>query len=184
MRYLDGITAGTTRQLTRVLLLGALVALAACRSREAKPGAASADTGQGASAPAVAVAPNVEEPTPADAADVIRRYYQAIDGRDFRAAYALWVSDGAASGQSFAQFAAGFDGTARVAATVGAPGRVEGAAGSRYVTVPVTVRAETSKGEQQRFTGTYTLRRSVVDGATASQRQWRIYSAAMSRTAP
>jgi len=48
---------------------------------------------------------------------------------------------------------------------------VEGAAGSRYVTIPVTVRAETTTGREQRFVGSYTLRRSVVDGATPDHRQ-------------
>jgi hypothetical protein len=58
---------------------------------------------------------------------------------------------------------------------------VEGAAGSRYVTIPVTVRAETTTGREQRFVGSYTLRHSVVDGATPDQRQWRIYSASITR---
>lgn len=121
------------------------------------------------------------EPTASDAADVVRRYYAAVNARDFRAAYGLWTSGGAESRQTLEQFSAGFDSTRRVIADVGEPGRVEGAAGSRYVTVPVMLRAETTSGETQRFAGTYTLRRSVVDGASLDQRQWRIYSAAVRR---
>ena len=117
------------------------------------------------------------------AADVVRRYYAAIDAREFRRAYALWGGDGAASGQTFAAFARGFAETAHVEADVGAPGRVEGAAGSRYVEVPVTVRAVTRAGAEQRFAGRYTLRRSVVDGATPAQRRWHIHSARVSRVA-
>jgi len=118
--------------------------------------------------------------TPEEAADVIRRYYSAIAGRDFTAAYRLWSNNGAASGQSLDEFRRGYAGTARVQADVGAPTGVEGAAGSVYVKVPVVVRAVTERGEAQHFAGTYTLRRSNVDGARAEQRAWRIYDAAIS----
>src|SRR5690606_21398974 len=111
------------------------------------------------------------------AAAVIRDYYAAIAARDYARAYGHWSDGGAASGQSFEQFRAGFAETASVTADVGAPGRVEGAAGSRYVSVPVEVRATTTAGAAQCFRGTYTLRRAVVPGATAEQRRWHIASA-------
>ena len=57
------------------------------------------------------------------------------------------------------------------------PGRIEGAAGSRYVTVPVTIQASHQDGSNHRYAGTYTLRRAVVDGASEEQRAWRIESA-------
>ena len=111
--------------------------------------------------------------------EVVRRYYAAIDARDFAAAYALWGQDGRASGQSFQEFAAGFGKTAHVHATVGDSVRVEGAAGSQYATVPVTVDATLREGREQHFTGTYTMRRAMVDGATPAQRRWHIYKAAL-----
>jgi len=117
--------------------------------------------------------------TPEHAADVIRRYYSAIAARDFVAAYRLWSDDGAASGQSPDEFRRGYARTARVQADVGTPMDVEGAAGSVYVKVPVVVRAVTESGEAQHFVGTYTLRRSNVDGASREQRAWRIYDAAI-----
>ena len=81
------------------------------------------------------------------------------------------------------QFAAGFAETAEVDIEIGTPpGRIEPAAGSRYLKVPVVIRAVTTGGEEQRFEGTYTLRRSVVDGASAEQRRWHIYSADVART--
>src|SRR5690606_35603310 len=61
----------------------------------------------------------------------------------------------------------------------GPPGRVEGAAGSRYVEVPATVTAETTSGRRQCFRGAYVLRRSEVAGATEEQRAWRIHSASL-----
>jgi len=116
-------------------------------------------------------------PGAAEAAAVVRSYYAAINAGQFSRAYALWANGGRASGQSGQQFAGGFSDTARVTATTGEPGRVEGAAGSRYVTVPVAVEAIQDDGHIRHFDGTYTLRRAVVDGATAEQRQWRISDA-------
>jgi hypothetical protein len=117
----------------------------------------------------------------AEAAGVLRQYYEAINGRDFRRAYELWEGGSAASGQTFEEFVTGFEETARVEIEIGDPGRVEPAAGSQYVEVPARIRAVMTSGEEQRFEGTYTLRRSVVDGATAEQRRWHIYSAAITR---
>ena len=58
---------------------------------------------------------------------------------------------------------------------------IEGAAGSRYVEIPVRIAATLRDGSRESFSGHYVLRRSVVDGATAEQRAWRIYSAAIRR---
>lgn len=66
-----------------------------------------------------------------------------------------------------------FRDTAIAAFAVGAPGRIEGAAGSRYVELPLTVDLATTTSPVQ-LRGRATLRRTVVDGATALQRQWRI----------
>jgi len=56
---------------------------------------------------------------------------------------------------------------------VGTPGRIEGAAGSRYVDVPVTVDLAAPTAPI-RLRGVATLRRAVVDGASDVQRSWRI----------
>ena len=116
---------------------------------------------------------------PADStpAGVVRRYYAALQSHDYDAAYAFWRDGGKASGQSRAEFAKGFAQTASVRVSVGDDVRVEGAAGSQYATVPVTVDAVLRDGRRQHFEGTYTLRRAMVDGATAEQRRWGIYRA-------
>ena len=116
-------------------------------------------------------------------AAVLRRYYAAIGERRYDDAYALWSRDGAASGQTRELFASGFADTRRVVLTVGDSVQMEGAAGSQYATVPVTIDATLEYGTTQRFTGTYTLRRSMVDGATPAQRSWHIESAHLSRIA-
>ncbi|HEX6132468.1 MAG TPA: hypothetical protein VFZ24_00710 [Longimicrobiales bacterium] len=121
-------------------------------------------------------APGVAGPDSTPAA-VIRAYFDAIRAGDYRRAYAYWGNGGDASGQGYEAFAAGFAETASVRVEVGRAGRVEGAAGSRFVELPVIVHATTRAGTRQIFEGTYTLRRSVVDGATAEQRRWHIYSA-------
>lgn len=125
-----------------------------------------------------ATTPN-DETSPEAAEAVLRAYYDAIAARRYESAYGLWWNAGGASNQTFDQFRDGFAETAGVEATIEAPGRVEGAAGSRYVDVPVTIRARTRDGESQCFTGSYTLRRSEVDGAGEEQRRWHIYSASM-----
>jgi hypothetical protein len=115
--------------------------------------------------------------TSAAAATVIRRYYDAIRAAQYDSAYALWRDEGRASGQSRAEFAAGFAETAEVRVAITDSVRVEGAAGSQYATVPVAVDAVLRDGRRQHFEGAYTLRRAAVDGATPAQRQWHIASA-------
>lgn len=111
------------------------------------------------------------------ALEVIRSYYAAITERRYREARGLWASSGAASGQTLEEFQSGFANTAAVEVDMGDAGQIGAAAGSRYLDVPVRIRARLRDGTRQEFQGTYTLRRSVVDGATAEQRAWRIYSA-------
>lgn len=170
------------------LAISSLLAVACTGEREsAPPGGGAVDAGNTAAAD-VAGSPAREPRPPAGqpddgsaqaAAAVVRDYYAAIAARDYARAYGHWGDGGAASGQSFEQFRAGFAETAAVTADVGAPGRVEGAAGSRYVAVPVEVHATTTAGAAQCFRGTYTLRRAVAPGATAEQRRWHIASADM-----
>lgn len=117
------------------------------------------------------------EPTPQDAVAVVRDYYAAINGRNFDQAYALWSDGGRASGQTPQQFADGFADTGGVSVEILAPSRVDAAAGSRFIEVPVTLTATQRDGNQRRYVGAYTLRRAVVDGASAEQRAWRIASA-------
>lgn len=117
------------------------------------------------------------EPPPEEAAAVIRTYYAAINALDYARAYALWSDGGRASGQSPEAFAAGFGQTSVVMVDIGAPGPVEAAAGSRFVEVPVALRAQQSDGSIRRFEGRYVLRRAMVDGASDAQRSWRIASA-------
>ncbi|KUM41348.1 hypothetical protein [Pseudomonas sp. EpS/L25] len=114
------------------------------------------------------------------AAAVVQRYYRALDARDYGTAWQQWGDDGQ-PGNSYERFRQGYAKTRSVGVTLGQLGPVEGAAGSLYVSVPVTVNAQLSDGRRQTFTGTYQVRRvNDVDGASAEQRRWHLDSAKLS----
>lgn len=113
-----------------------------------------------------------------EAVQVIRDYYSATARRDYKQAYLTWNGDGAASQQSFKQFKQGFANTKSTTVKVGEPGEIEGAAGSSYIEIPVTVTATTKNGTRQQFRGSYVLRRvNDVPGSTPKQRRWHLYRA-------
>lgn len=120
---------------------------------------------------------DVVETVANDARIVLSDYYAAINTRQYDRAYRLWSDDGKASGQTLQQFAHGFADTTNVEASLGEPGRVDAAAGSRYNQVPLSIATTHDNGQVRRYIGNYTLRRAVVDGATPEQRAWRIASA-------
>lgn len=124
------------------------------------------------------------EPTVQDALAVLRDYYAAINTRQYDTAYGLWSNDGKASGQTPGQFAQGFADTGKVDAQLGEPGRVDPAAGSRYIQIPVSIITTHTDGNVHRYAGSYTLRRAVVDGASQAQRAWRIGSADIREVRP
>ena len=144
------------------------------------PSAASSSIASSLTLPPVSLSQGAAsaEPLVQQAVQVIRNYYSAIDRRDYQQAYSAWDRDGAASHQSFKQFKQGFAHTASVAGEVGEPGKLDGAAGSTFIEIPVTVAAVTKNGTRQRFRGSYVLRRvNDVPGSTAEQRRWHLYSA-------
>lgn len=163
---------------TLVTLVSLVVACGCQRSRTPVP---RSETG---AAPAATDTATRRPDSVEAAANIVRRYYRAINEGSYGDAYRLWASDGAASGKSLEAFRDGFSRTASVVVTVGTPGRIEGAAGSRYVEIPVRITSVATDGTRQAFAGTYTLRRSVVDGATPEQRAWRIHSAKIQRAHP
>lgn len=108
---------------------------------------------------------------------VIRRYYSAINARDFATAYQQWGNDGQASGKSFEAFRDGFAATRSVRVTIGSVGIIEGGAGSLYLDIPLRIEATLVNGTRQTFVGDYVVRRvNDVDGADGQARQWHIMS--------
>lgn len=121
----------------------------------------------------------VDPKSDAAAADVVRRYYSAINAHDYGTAWTQWGPDGR-PGQRFADFQKGFANTRATSVTIGRMAPSEGAAGSVYATVPVTVNAQLDDGRQQRFVGQYVVRRvNDVPGASAAQLRWHIDSATL-----
>lgn len=116
------------------------------------------------------------------AAAVVRRYYSAIDARDYATAWSQWGDDGR-PGQTLAAFEQGFAHTRSTRVTIGRLEPGDGGAGSIYQPVPVTVEATLDDGSRQRFVGTYVVRRvNDVDGATAAQLRWHLDSAQLKRS--
>lgn len=177
--------------------LALVVVLAGCgRTERAARDSMPADSARAAAArdstpaprvvPYTPSAPVSNKPAPATSANadsvgdpvaIVRDYYAAIRAHDFLRAYRMWETSGQRNVRSYAQFEAGFDSTETVDVKTGTPGRVEGAAGSRFVTVPTEIDSRLRNGTRQQFTGTYTLRRVVVPGASAAQRRWHLYAA-------
>ena len=170
------------------LIGSALVFLvfAGCGHKEGSGKTGADTTGSSPSAPAAIEdsIPGTDSTSAGRAVAWIQGYYAAINEHRYRDAYAHWARGGQASGKSFEEFQKGFAETKQVELTVGTPGPIEGAAGSRYVQVPVRIEARTRSGVLQRFEGTYTLRLSVVDGATPEQRSWHFESAAIHSVPP
>ncbi len=114
------------------------------------------------------------------AAQVVQSFFALIEQRRYNEAWRLWADGGRASGLSAEEFAASFDPYAEYHAEIGAPGRLEGAAGSLYVKVPVQAYGRLRSGDTFRRPGTMTLRRAnEVPGASAEQRRWRIHSSSL-----
>lgn len=111
------------------------------------------------------------------AADVVQSYYALIGERKYAEAWALWENVGQASGMTAQAFAASFDKYAAYNAQVGAPGAVDSGAGQRFVTVPVQINGKLKTGALVGMTGSVTLHRTVIDGASQEQKSWRIRTA-------
>jgi membrane-bound inhibitor of C-type lysozyme len=114
------------------------------------------------------------------AANVVQTYFALIGEKKYAEAWKLWSDDGKASGMTAQAFAASFDKYASYNAQIGAPGDVEGGAGSLYVEVPVVVYGRLKSGEEVHMNGPVQLRRvNDVPGSTEEQRRWHIANTAL-----
>ena len=89
------------------------------------------------------------------AVSVIQSYYNAITRKEYVRAYSYY-EDGQGV-DPFDKFQAGYANTASVSVAYGQVGS-EGAAGSTYYTVPVSLDAVSTSGKHSYFAGCYTLR--------------------------
>lgn len=159
------------------LLVPASLALAACGEPASAPDEPAPRDGPGQAIAESHAAPDRAPPAlvsetekgETGARNVLLSFARAIELRAFDAAYAM-LGDAARQGMTRAEFAALFDGLGEI--TVAVPeGRMEGAAGSLYYEVPITITGGGGDG----LTGTTVLRRvNDVPGASPEQLRWHI----------
>ena len=164
----------------RRALLG-LLALADCgepaRHETAEP-SATATTAVAVPSPSASPTPSATPaPSPSisrDPQEVLTEWAKAIAARDWALVRAYWGDHGEASGLSPQQFAHRWNSLLTPAVTFGT-GQQEGAAGSLYYSVPVTI----ADGPRT-LAGEVVLRRvNDVPGATAEQLRWHIESSTL-----
>jgi hypothetical protein len=111
----------------------------------------------------------VEDPKPEQ---VLQQYAALLEQHRFDDAFGMWGESPAISEEQFEKQFANF-GT--IDAAVGEVGRIEGAAGSLYNTIQLTLSGTKKDGTPYVVTGPVTLRRvNDVPGSTAEQRRWHI----------
>lgn len=100
------------------------------------------------------------------AANVVQTYAALVEARKYQDAASLWEQGG--SGEDYGRFREWH-------AEVGGPGRIEGAAGSLYVQVPMRIYGRQKDGASFSRCAVATLRRvNGVPGSTAEQNRWHI----------
>ncbi len=135
--------------------------------------------------PPTAVPPTAVPPTPApvvspffdnqvDAVSVLASYINAVNRREFDRAWAYWQTP---PSSSYADFVAGFAGTASALLAVHPPTWSEGAMGSSYAQVPTLLQVLHTDGTLHNYVGCYVARTSHVEGAEPG---WWLYSADVS----
>jgi len=114
------------------------------------------------------------------AGQVLQLFGGLLEQRKFAEARKLWSDGGKASGMSEAEFIAAYDKYAEIHSEVGAPGQMEGAAGSAYVDIPFRLYGKLKTGGTFNMVGPITLRRvNDVPGSTEEQRRWHIYQSGL-----
>lgn len=117
------------------------------------------------------------------AGQVLQTYFALIGQHNYGEAWKLWADDGRASGMTEPAFESVFGRYHQFNAQIGAPGLIEGAAGSLYVDVPVVIYGRLKTGEEVHMNGPITLKRvNNVPGSTAEQQAWHIAESAVRPT--
>jgi hypothetical protein len=134
-----------------------------------------------AQAPAAPSSPLQEAGAQPSPSEFIARYAALLQARNFGEAYKLLDPS---MGVTEQQFETRLSGYKTIKAAIGKIGPVEGAAGSLYDTVQLTLTGEKTDGTPYKVAGPVTLRRvNDVPGSTPEQRQWHIYKMDLSSNA-
>ena len=173
----------------KLFLIAPVLVLAACSQPQDKADTASTDDATAAAQPAETPTPGSSERTAETthsakltaeqakgemgARKLLLDFGAAMKSRDLDRAYRMFGENGPMSGQTAAQWSKPYADYSDIAVEFG-DGRVEGAAGSLYYQVPITLTATSPDGAVSKD-GTITLRRvNDVPGATAEQLRWHI----------
>jgi len=147
---------------------GMVVSKDALQARN-EPQAADTSQTQAPAAPPPAAPPGAQT----SPAGFVARYASLLQAHKFDEAYSYLDPS---MNLTKAQFENRLSGYKTIHAALGKIGPIEGAAGSLYSTVQLTLTGEKLDGSPYTVTGPVTLRRvNDVPGSTAEQRQWRIY---------
>jgi len=169
--------AGCTRQQTAENDINAVEAVNV--AAESAPSAENAQPGEAGGLPddrnLVGEGP-IDPKSGQGAGQVLQIYAALLEQGRLAEARRLWTEGGAGSGLSQRGFAEALGKYSEIHAEIGAPGPVEGAAGSAYVQIPLRFYGKLKSGAALNSSGTATLRRvNDVPGSTAEQRRWHIY---------
>ena len=114
------------------------------------------------------------------AGQVLQLFGGLLEQRKFAEARKLWSDGGNASGMTEAEFVTAYSKYSEIHSEVGAPGQMEGAAGSAYVDIPFRLYGKLKTGGTFNMVGPITLRRvNDVPGSTEEQRRWHIYQSGL-----
>lgn len=167
--------------MTRAVLVAALVGLGACADAPDDPAAGprTVHPAPGLEADASARAMTATDPESVDAATGRLLAYIGAHAEGAEAADTLWSTSGVPEGADVSAEPFRRPGRRVVGATVDAPSEPEGAAGSVYVDVPLTLVTRTDEGTTETLRLRYTLRRANgVPGADPADARWHIDSVA------
>lgn len=159
------------------LLLPLLLPTSACsqpqpqtHSENGAAAPAATQTSEPEAAPAPAPANGAHANSSEAAVELVERFAELLNGRKFGEAYLLLGP----RGRSPSTFRDDFSRYSNLQVAVGAPAQQEGAAGSVYISVPLTV-SGSIQGERTSRTATAIVRRiNDVPGSTQAERQWHI----------
>jgi hypothetical protein len=139
-------------------------------ANEAAPAIPPPATGPDAKTPLAEPKGAIDPKSPEAAGQVVQHYGALIEQHRMKEAAALWGSADSAS-----DFAVQLRRYPEVHLEIGRPGEMEGAAGSSYVTVPVTFYGKDQNDAAFRRDADVILRRvNDVPGSTEAQRRWHI----------
>lgn len=112
---------------------------------------------------------------------VLQQYFHALGAGQFDQAYALWRTQSHQAPASPADLKSQYNDVASIQMTVTGDTRTEGAAGTVYATVPITVTEHTRDGTDKSRTGKCVLARSNnVPASAAKAQHWQLHSCDLS----